>query len=106
MEVDGRPFLQIRPRGGNGRRAGVGEWEVAADLARGGRAGLEGNGRRRLRGRRRRGGSELEHGTARVLREGQGEEKRSRFRKSGALLAISDTLRATGDRGSAFATRP
>jgi len=44
VEVDGRPFLQIRPRGGNGRRAGVGEWEAAADLERGGRAGRAGVG--------------------------------------------------------------
>ena len=80
----------------------------------GGEQGL-GNGRRRRiwreeggpgeqalgDGRRRRGGSEREHG---VGREGHGEEKPTRFQKRGVRLAFSDTLRATGDRGSAFAT--
>ena len=40
------------------------------------------------------------------LEGGAGEEKPSRFWKSGALLAISDMLRATGDRGSAVAFGP
>ena len=82
--------------GGSGERregrAG-GEWEAAAE-------------RQAAPGRERTGWELTEHGTAQVLREGQGEEKRSRFQKSGALLAILDTLRATGDRGSAFAMGP
>ena len=95
MEVDGRPFLQIRPRGGNGRRAGVGEREAAADLERGGRVGRAGVGGWQAAPGRERTGAQ---------REGQGKEKPSRFRKSGARLAISDTLLETGDRESAFAT--
>jgi len=100
VEVDGRPFLQIRPRGGNGRRAGVGEWEAAANLERGGRAGRAGVGGWQAAPGRERTGARCREGG----REGHGEEKPTRFRKRGVRLAFSDTLRATGDRGSAFAT--
>ena len=75
--------------------------EAAAGLERGG-GGDE--GRRR---RWRRASVEIERERERALgRIGIRRETRSRFWKSEVELAISIALRATGDRGSAFAIRP
>ena len=82
--------------------------EAAAGMKGGGGGGEERASRERERARQdwHRARAQ-DDGTARG-REGGGafRETRSQFRKSEVELAISVTLRATGDRGNTFAIRP